>query len=217
MRDWAKPLLAPDALLAWRPVSLLRPVPVLVALLFFVPFIPVAAAEPEDPTTGNCDGVAVPISVQIGLVCALAGTGTNASCPPNSSVPIEATCTSLYSWTWLAYSRVQLAGEVTVTITHDVQTCVDLMNAEPVCTSHVGSTTQACAWAIGGACRDSGRIDESWGPVALAMGEEFKVLVHIDVAMQATSNAAGVPVGAIDYHDASDTGAAVNVLDDGRD
>lgn len=187
---------------------------ILIGALLVISWLPTAAAE--DPTTGECDGVAVPLQVQIGLVCALAGLGTNAACPPNSETPISAVCTSVVSWSWLAYSRVDLAGAVTVTIHRDVQTCVDLVDAPPLCTSHAETTTESCTWDVGGECRGEARFDASWGPVDLELGEQFRVLSHVDIVMDATSNAAGVPIGSVRYADASETGAAVDVLDNGR-
>lgn len=192
-----------------------RTVPLLLGLVLTTALVPVASAG-KPPTQGQCDGVPVPLDVQIGLVCAHAGTGANAACPPSSSVPMEVTCTTTYSWTWLANSRVNLAGVVDVRIRHDVEVCVDRVGAEPECTHHPVETTESCAWSYGEDCRGEGRVDESWGPVFLNMGEEFKVLVHIDIHMEARSNLAGVPIGQVEYGDFSDWGAAVTVLDDGR-
>lgn len=191
-----------------------RSIPALVGLVLASALVPVAAAE--EPTQGACDGVPVPLDAEIGLVCAFVGVGTNASCPLSSSVPMEVTCTTTFSWSWLANSRVNLAGDVDVTIRHDVEVCVDRVDAPPACVRHPGESTLACAWAFGEDCRGEGRVDESWGPVFLNMGEEFKVLVHVDVHLHARSNAAGVPVGDVEYGDFSDAAAAVTVLDDGR-
>jgi hypothetical protein len=48
------------------------------------------------------------------------------------------------------------------------------------------------------------------------MGEQFKVLVHVDIHLDATSEAGGVPIGAASYGDFSDAGDSVEVIDNGR-
>ena len=193
---------------------MLRSVPVLVVGLVLLGLFPLVAAE--DPTSGSCDRVPVPLNVNIGFVCARAGAGTNAACSPSAGVPIDPECTSLYSWSWLAYSGLELAGDVTVRVRHNVQTCLDLVGEPPACTDHAGETTETCAWDVGEECRGSGRVDEAWGPVHLEMGEQFKVLVHVDIHLDARSHAQGVPIGEASYGDFSDSGAVVEVVDDGR-
>lgn len=191
-----------------------RPTAVLVASLLATAFVPLAAAE--DPTSGQCDRVNIPVNLNIGFVCALAGLGTNAACPASAGAAMDVSCASLYSWSWLAFSSLELPGDVTVTIHKNVQTCLDKIGLEPVCTDHEEEWTETCSWDLAGECRGEGRVDESWGPVHLEMGEQFKVLVHIDIHMDATSTFQGAPIGDISYGDFSDHGAAVEVIDNGR-
>lgn len=191
----------------------MRALAVVVALAFLVPLVPLATAE--DPTSGTCAGV--PLQVQVGLACALAGAGTNASCPPGAGHPIEVACTSLASWSWLAFSSLGLPGEATATVTWAFTTCVDRVGAEPACTTESLTFTETCAWPAGGECRGEGREDRATELTALGMGEQLRVLAHVTVAVDATATAGPVPVGSAHGGDASERGASVEVLCDGRD
>lgn len=185
---------------------------VLVVATFLLPFVPLAAAE--DPTTGNCERVNVPVNANIGLACALAGAGAGADCVESALPPVEASCTSVVSWSWLAYSSVNLPGEAVVTISYDVTTCLDVIGAEPVCEVHPASWTETCTWAAGQECRGEGRIDASWGPVTLdESGEQFKTLSHVVVSITSRSNAAGMPVGEASYTEFADWGDYTEALD----
>lgn len=184
----------------------------LVVPLFLLPFVPLAAAE--DPTTGNCERVPLPVNANVGLACALAGAGAGADCVASAMPPVEAACTSVVSWSWLAFSSVGLPGEAVVTVSYDVTTCVDLIGAEPVCEGHPVSWTETCVWAAGEECRGEGRVDAAWGPVTLdESGEQFKTLSHVVVSITSRSNAAGVPVGEASYTEFADGADSVEALD----
>ncbi|HLE96699.1 MAG TPA: hypothetical protein VI997_04945 [Candidatus Thermoplasmatota archaeon] len=175
--------------------------------------LPVAVTE--QPDQGVCAGPIV--GALITVVCAFSGTGTAAECPASGNVPVVVACTHTRSFAWRAFSNAQLPGEATVTVAHEVRVCEDRIDAEPACAVEAVTETVTCAWGVAGACRDSARFDGATAPVALGMGEQLKVLVSVQIKMDAWAELDGV-VARRDVHweDASDAGAAVEVRDDGR-